>query len=109
MPTILRTWRGWTTPEDAAEYERRLTGEIFPAIVEETGEGYLGHEVARREADGEVEFLTVIRFDSWEAVESFAGEDYRAAHVPDRAREVLARFDDHADHYELRASEGIGE
>ena len=45
-----------------------------------------------------------MRFDSWEAVKAFAGEDHEAAYVPAKARQVLARFDDRAQHYEIRES-----
>ncbi|TKX86333.1 antibiotic biosynthesis monooxygenase, partial [Halorubrum sp. SS5] len=50
----------------------------------------------------EVEFVTVLRFDSIESVKRFAGEEFREAHVPPAAREVLARWDDRARHYEVR-------
>jgi hypothetical protein len=41
-------------------------------------------------------------FDSWEAVKQFAGEDYERAYVPPKAREVLARFDERSQHYEIK-------
>jgi len=42
-------------------------------------------------------------FDSLEAVVAFAGEDYEAAVVPPKARALLAHFDAHSQHYEVRA------
>jgi hypothetical protein len=45
-------------------------------------------------------------FDSIDAVRAFAGEDYATAYVPERARTVLARFDERSAHYEtLRTPE----
>jgi hypothetical protein len=41
-------------------------------------------------------------FDSIEAVRAFAGDDYEAAVVPPRARELLSSFDDRSQHYEVR-------
>lgn len=76
---LLRTWRGWTSPADADAYERLLTDEILPAIADEAGDAYRGHDVARREAGDRVEFLTVLRFASWDAVERFAGPDSEQA------------------------------
>jgi hypothetical protein len=32
----------------------------------------------------------------------FAGEDYEKSYVPQKAREVLARFDERSQHYEVR-------
>jgi hypothetical protein len=51
-----------------------------------------------------VEFVTIMRFDSWDAVKRFAGEDYEQAYVPPAAREVLVRFDERSQHYEIRES-----
>jgi hypothetical protein len=99
---ILRTWHGWTAPEDADAYERLVTEEILPAIADEAGESFRGYEVGRREAGDEVGFLTLLRFDSEEAVASLVGDDYERAHVPDEARELLARWDERVRHYELR-------
>ena len=100
---IDRIWHGWTTPENADEYERLLREEILPSFAEAENDGYRGARVLRREADGdEVEFVTILRFDSIEAVKRFAGEEHRDAHVPPAAREVLKRYDDRARHYEVR-------
>ena len=99
---IVRTWTGRTTPADAAAYERLVTEEILPSIAA-AGDGYRGHEVARRDRPEEdiVEFLTVLRFDSYDAVQAMAGEEYERAHVPDEARELLADHDEWARHYEV--------
>jgi hypothetical protein len=44
----------------------------------------------------------MMEFDTWEAVKQFAGEDYERAYVPPKAREVLSRFDERSQHYEIR-------
>jgi hypothetical protein len=46
--------------------------------------------------------MTVMWFDSLDAVKRFAGEDYETAYVPDAARALLARFDHQSRHYEVR-------
>jgi hypothetical protein len=56
----------------------------------------------RRLVGEEVEFLTIMWFESLEAVKHFAGEDYEHAYVPPKAREILSRFDDRSQHYEIR-------
>ena len=99
---IDRIWHGWTTPENADEYERLLREEILPAFADEGIDGYRGARVLRRSDGEEVEFVTVMRFDSVASVTEFAGEAYRDAHGPPAAREVLKRFDDRARHYEVR-------
>jgi hypothetical protein len=100
---IGRMWHGWTKPENADKYEQLLKTEIFPRIAAKKVIGYRGIQLFRRPIDdNEVEFITVMWFDSWEAVKQFAGEEYDRAYVPPKAREVLARFDERSQHYEIR-------
>jgi heme-degrading monooxygenase HmoA len=99
---IVRLWHGWTTPANADAYERLLNEEIFRGIASRSIQGYRGIELLRRAAGGEVEFVTVMRFDSLEAVRQFAGEDYETAVVPPSARQLLSRFDARSAHFELR-------
>lgn len=103
---ICRIWRGWTSLENARAYQDILTGEVMPAIGARGIKGFLRSECMRRDVtdkDGnrEVEFTTIMWFDSLESVKAFAGEDYETAHVPARPRTVLKRFDAHSKHYEV--------
>lgn len=98
---IERHWHGWTAPEDADDYERLLREEVFAGLDAKI-DGYRGVRVLRRDAGDEIEFCTMMRFDTLDAVEEFAGEPIEEAHVPPTARELLTRYDDHATHYELR-------
>lgn len=100
---IVRVWHGWTTPGNADRYEVLLKEEIFVGIQKRRIGGFRGIQLLRREAGSEVEFVTVMMFESIEAVREFAGADYELAVVPDKARAVLARFDARSQHYELRA------
>jgi hypothetical protein len=52
--------------------------------------------------ENEVEFVTVMWFDTLDAVRAFAGEDYEVAVVPPKAQAVLSRFDGRSQHYEVR-------
>lgn len=99
---IARIWHGWTVPEKADVYENLLKTEIFPGIASKNVPGYRGIRLLRRPLGSEVEFITIMWFESLEDVKKFAGEDYEKAYVPPKAREVLARFDDRSKHYEIR-------
>ncbi len=94
-----RIWHGWTKPDAADAYERLLRTEIFAGIARRAIPGYRGIQLMRRDVEGEVEFLTVMWFDSLDAVRSFAGQDHEVAVVPAEARELLSRFDARAAHY----------
>ncbi len=100
---IARIWHGWTTPSNADAYESLLKSEIFIGIQDRQIVGYRGIQLLRREVGDEVEFVTVMWFDSIDAVRAFAGEDYEVAVVPPKARALLSRFDARSQHYEVRA------
>jgi antibiotic biosynthesis monooxygenase (ABM) superfamily enzyme len=99
---IARIWHGWTTPDKADIYENLLKTEIFPGIAAKNVPGYRSIQLFRRALGGEAEFITIMWFDSWDSVKLFAGEDYEKAYVPPKARDVLLRFDERSQHYEIR-------
>jgi antibiotic biosynthesis monooxygenase (ABM) superfamily enzyme len=100
---ISRVWHGWTTPANADAYEALLKSEIFTGIRDRQIVGYRGIHLFRRNLGDEVEFVTVMWFDTIEAVRAFAGEDYEVAVVPQKARTLLSRFDARSQHYEVKA------
>jgi heme-degrading monooxygenase HmoA len=102
---IARIWHGWTTPRNADQYESLLKEEIFVGIQSRHMRGFRNIQLLRREVGAEVEFITIMLFDSLDAVREFAGEDYQVAVVPEKARRVLFRFDERSQHYEVRAEE----
>jgi antibiotic biosynthesis monooxygenase (ABM) superfamily enzyme len=99
---ISRVWYGWTTPQNADAYEVLLKSQIFPGIVARNIAGLRRIELFRRAAGDEVEFVTVMWFNSLDAVKAFAGEQWEAAVVPPAARAVLERYDAASQHYEVR-------
>lgn len=103
---IARIWHGWTTHENADVYETLLKEEIITGIEDRQIPGFQSIQVLRRPHENEVEFVTIMNFDSLQAVRGFAGEDYEQAYVPAAARAVLARFDERSQHYEVRAQRG---
>jgi len=99
---IGRLWHGYTVPQNADTYENLLKEEIFIGIRERNIQGFQEIQLFRREIGNEVEFITVMWFDSIESVRAFAGEDYEVAVVPPKARALLSRFDERSQHYEVR-------
>ncbi len=104
---ISRIWHGWTVPENADAYEALLQEEIFVGIQHRSIPGYHGIHLFRREIGDEVEFITLMWFDSLDAVRIFAGEDYELAVVPPKARLLLKSFDQRSQHYEVRAEQRV--
>ena len=99
---ISRIWHGWTTPANADVYEALLKEEIFVGIADRQIAGYRGIHLLRCDLGDEVEFVTIMWFDTLAAVRDFAGEDYEVAVVPPKARAVLSRFDARSQHYEVK-------
>ena len=99
---IGRIWHGWTKSENADKYEELLKEEIFPTIGARKVNGYKGIQLFRRPLDNEIEFITIMWFESFDAVRAFAGEDYEVAVVPPKARALLSRFDARSQHYEIK-------
>jgi antibiotic biosynthesis monooxygenase (ABM) superfamily enzyme len=99
--TICRLWRGWTTPDNADAYERIVRGDVIPQIEARRIPGFRHIDLMKRELGHEVEFQTLMWFDSLEAITAFVGPDNSVSHVPEAARAVLSRFDERAAHYEV--------
>ncbi len=85
-------------------YENLLKEEIFVGIGNRKIPGYQGIQLFRRNIEDEVEFITVMWFDTLDAIREFAGDDYEVAVVPEKARAILKRFDARSQHYEVRAA-----
>jgi hypothetical protein len=98
--SVKRIWHGWTTPENADTYQELLHREIFPGIESKDIEGYRCVELLRRNLKEEVEFVTIMTFDSLESVIHFQGKDYEKSYIPASARKVLKRWDKTASHFE---------
>ena len=98
---VTRIWHGWTTPENAADYEALLTKEIFINIRNRNIIGFQGIELIKRKLDGEFEFVTIMHFEHLDSVRAFAGHDYEVAVVPPTAKKLLKRYDLRSHHYEV--------
>lgn len=98
---ICRVWHGWTVPANADAYEALLRSEIFASIERRRIAGFHGIDLLRRDRGQEIEFVTMMWFDSLDAVRAFAGAEYETAVVPAAARALLARYDHRSAHFEV--------
>ncbi len=99
--TIKRIWHGWTTKENANKYQNILNEEVLPSIEAKNIPGYRKIEVLRIDLKDEVEFVTIMTFDSLHNVIDFQGENYKKCYVPDVAQKILIRWDLESTHYDL--------
>lgn len=97
---IARIWHGWRNPADAKAYEKLLRDEIFPSISARKIGGYRGAELFIRDDRNEVEFVTLLRFDSMDAVTEFAGPDASKPVIFPKAEALITRMEQ-ARHYRV--------
>ncbi|MGC2660446.1 MAG: antibiotic biosynthesis monooxygenase [Bryobacteraceae bacterium] len=96
---IARIWRGYTKPEYADAYESLLKPELLPGLSKV--KGYRGSYLFRNDAGDEVEFITIILWDSLDSVRAVAGPDYETAVIPKERLQYLSRWDAKAAHFEV--------
>lgn len=101
---IARIWHGYTLPQHADTYESLLKPELLPGISQVPG--YRGSQLLRRDRGAEVEFITILFFDSLEAIRAVTGPDHETAVVPAERRAYLTRFDGTVTHYQVAAVDG---
>ncbi|HWI92412.1 MAG TPA: hypothetical protein VNT20_14120 [Flavisolibacter sp.] len=87
--------------QNANAYEQLPKHEIFINIADKNIKGYKEIELLRRIDGDETEFITIMYFESLDAVKQFAGENYDVAVVPENARRLLLRYDRTSQHYEI--------
>jgi heme-degrading monooxygenase HmoA len=103
---IARVWHGYTKPEHADAYESMLKPELLPGISK--AKGYKGSYLLRKDLGVEVEFITILLWNSIDDLRAAAGhDDYETAIIPEERRKHLARFDAKAAHYEVTSINGI--
>jgi hypothetical protein len=98
---IARIWHGWTKREDAKTYEQMLRDEIFPSIAARKINGYHGAELFINEDGDEVEFVTLLQFDSMDGAREFAGGDGSKPVIYPKAEALLTRMDERSRHYRI--------
>ena len=96
---IARIWHGWTKPGDADGYESHLRPELLPGVSKM--QGFHGSYLLRRNVGDEVEFVTILLWDSIEGIKALAGPQYETAVIPEERKKYLTRFDSKAAHYEV--------
>ena len=96
---VARVWRGWTSAADADEYAEYLLATGMKEARETTGNR--GAYFLRRIDGDRAEFVTVILWETLEAVRRFAGDEIeRAVFFPEDERYLVDR-ELTATHYEV--------
>ena len=102
---IARIWHGYTKPEHAEAYEKMLKPELLPGLSKV--KGFKGSYLLKKASEAEVEFVTIMLWESIDDIRSVGGPNYEIAIVPENRRELLTRFDERATHYEIASTYGL--
>jgi antibiotic biosynthesis monooxygenase (ABM) superfamily enzyme len=78
-----------------------LRDEIFPSIAARKISGYGGAELFIREDGNEVEFVTLLRFESMDGAKEFAGGDASRPVIYPGVERLLTRMDERSRHYRI--------
>jgi heme-degrading monooxygenase HmoA len=96
---IIREWRGRAAPSKAEAYPDHFRANVLPELHRVPG--FVGACLSRRQLDDAIEFLVLTRWQSIEAIRSFAGSDIARAVVEPGAVAALLDFDAGVQHYEM--------
>ena len=84
---ICRVWRGWTTRDNADADERIVRGEVIPGIEARRIPGFRSIDLVRRERDHDVEFTTLMWFDTLDSVRASSVRTTNPRMCPRRHRQ----------------------
>jgi heme-degrading monooxygenase HmoA len=104
---IARVWRASATPEGADRYRAHFTGTVLPQL--RVLDGFRGAELLEDAAGDRTHILVVSRWESWAAVEGFAGADPGRAVVEPAAEAVLTEFAATVQHYTVTVQVDAGD
>ena len=96
---LARFWSANTTPALAESYRQHFEQAVQPQLRKL--DGFLGATLFTRPLPGAVEILVITYWQSFAAVDAFAGSDRESAVVAPEAAALLTDFDKRVRHYEV--------
>jgi heme-degrading monooxygenase HmoA len=103
---IARLWSAQTTPALSDSYLQHFEHAVRPELQRVTG--FLGATVCTRRLPAIVEILVTTYWESFAAIDAFAGAARESAVVAAQAAALLTDFDKGVRHYEVALAEFPG-
>jgi len=100
---IARLWSAQTTVALSHAYLHHFEQAVQPQL--QGLDGFLGATVCTRSVPEAVEILVTTYWESFTAIDAFAGADREAAVVAAEAAALLTSFDKRVGHYEVAVAE----
>ena len=89
--------------------KRGVTAKARHKKVLVQAKGYRGSYLLRRDKCSEVEFITILFWDSIDSIRAVAGPDYETSIIPEERRKYLSKHDAKAVHYEVASTHGLAD
>jgi len=105
--TIARIWSARATHENWPQYEQHFTNSVLPELRKI--DGYVSSNLLKRHNRREIEITVITMWDSWEAIDSFAGAECETAVVAPSAAALLSDYDRCVRHYDVARSDTASE
>jgi heme-degrading monooxygenase HmoA len=102
---IARIWCAHAVPANWPAYKDHFAENVLPELRQI--DGYVSANLLKRETGALVEITVITVWDSWEAIDRFAGSDREAAVIAPQAAALLANFDRLVRHCEVAVSDAI--
>jgi heme-degrading monooxygenase HmoA len=96
---IARIWAARATRANAQVYSQHFEEEVIARV--RTIRGYVGGSLLMMDRGENVEILVITRWQSMDAIRSFAGDDVEVAVVADAAQRVLLSWDERVRHFAI--------
>ena len=94
-------WSARATPQNWLAYRHHFAEKVLPEL-REIG-GYVSANLLKRDTGSHVEITVITFWDSWEAIDAFAGTDREAAVVAPSAAAFLTDYERRVRHCEVAA------
>jgi heme-degrading monooxygenase HmoA len=102
---IARLWSARATQAQSQAYLRHFSRAVLPALRKFNG--YVSSNVFTRSNDSEIEVLVMTVWQSFAAIDAFAGPDREAVVVAAEAAALLTDYDRRVRHYEVAMTGGF--
>ncbi|MGB2620935.1 MAG: antibiotic biosynthesis monooxygenase [Candidatus Acidiferrum sp.] len=102
---IARLWSARTSSSQSTRYLEHFWESVVPSL--RSIDGYLSASVLVRSHRDSVEILVMTIWQSFKAIDAFAGSDRETAVVASEAAALLTDYDRRVRHYEVAQMDGL--
>ena len=102
---IARLWSARTTEAQSHHYLRHFSAAVLPAL--RSVPGYSSATVLTRPSEAGIEILVITVWQSFKAIDAFAGKDRETAVVAPEAAALLSDYDRRVRHFEMPVTDGV--